>query len=186
MANTLQNLFPLTNHNPDDFNIYPVYVKFSAPVIGGKYVFSPTTTPAQAFGDLLQPQAGVIAGVMVSANCDAAQFTAALDEPLFLQILHGGNKTPVNMRPFPFSDFSQADNFQLQWKCSGGDRNQQEKFLLQITGSVNQLTGMTNNELVLRVSFNFIRVGLDKLEQFDFNQKIQRVVNKYLGANGGR
>lgn len=168
MANTLQNLFPLSRLNPDDCNIFPVYVKFSAPIVAGQYVFSPVTTPAQSFGHLSQPQAGIIAGVMVSANCEESQFTAALDEPLFLQILHGGNETPVNMAPFPFSNFSQADNFQLQWKTSGCGVDQKEDFLLQVTGKVNQLTGMTSNELVLKVSFNYIRVGLDKLEKARF------------------
>lgn len=180
MANTLQNLFPLTTHNPEDFNIFPVYVKFSASVQAGQYVFSPTATPAQSFGKLLQPQAGVIAGIMVSANCEESKFTAALDEPMFLQILHGGNRTPVNMRPFPFSNFSQADNFQLQWQCSGGTVSQEEEFFLQVTGKVNQLTSMTNNELILKVSFNFIRVGIEQLEQLNFKRDVQRVMQKYL------
>ncbi len=99
---------------------------------------------------------------------------------MFLQILHGGNRTPVNMRPFPFSNFSQADNFQLQWQCSGGTVSQEEEFFLQVTGKVNQLTSMTNNELILKVSFNFIRVGIEQLEQLNFKRDVQRVMQKYL------
>lgn len=163
MANTLQNLFPLTHNKAEDFNVYPVCVKFSAPVIAGKYVFSEATTPAQVFGTLLQRQKGVIAGVMLSANCTPAAFASGLDSPLKLQILHGGNRTPVNMAPFPFSTFADGDNFQEQWEVSGTDINQEEEFLLQVTGEVDQLQNMTNNELVLKVAFNYIRVGIDNL-----------------------
>lgn len=164
MANTIQSLFPYTNNTAEDFNVYPVFIKFSAPIVNGEYVFSEKLTPPQVFGKLLQPQKGIIAGVMISANCTESQFTSAIDDPLYLQILHGGNKTPVNMAPFPFCNFSQGDNFQLQWKCSGGTVNQEEKFLLQVTGKVNQLTGMTSNELELKIAFNFIRVGIGNLK----------------------
>lgn len=164
MANTIQSLFPYTNNTAEDFNVYPVFIKFSAPIVNGEYVFNEKLTPPQVFGKLLQPQKGIIAGVMISANCTESQFTSAIDDTLYLQILHGGNKTPVNMAPFPFCNFSQGDNFQLQWKCSGGTVNQEEKFLLQVTGKVNQLTGMTSNELDLKIAFNFIRVGIDNLK----------------------
>lgn len=164
MANTIQSLFPYTNNIAEDFNVYPVFLKFSAPIVNGEYVFNEKLTPPQVFGKLLQPQKGIIAGIMISANCTESQFSSAIDNPLYLQILHGGNKTPVNMAPFPFCNFSQGDNFQLQWKCSGGTVNQEEKFLLQVTGKVNQLTGMTSNELELKIAFNFIRVGIDNLK----------------------
>lgn len=164
MAATIQSLFPYTNNTAEDFNVYPVFIKFSAPIVNGEYVFNEKLTPPQAFGKLLQPQKGIIAGVMISANCTESQFTSAIDDALYLQILHGGNKTPVNMAPFPFCNFSHGDNFQLQWECSGGTVNQEENFLLQVTGKVNQLTGMTSNELVLKIAFNFIRVGKDNLK----------------------
>ena len=164
MAQTLQSLFPYTNNRAEYFNIYPVYLKFSAPIVAGQYVFNETLTPSKVFGKLLQPQKGIIAGVMISANCTESQFTSAIDDPLYLQILHGGNKTPVNMSAFPFGNFAQGDNFQLQWKCSGGSTSQEEEFLLQVSGKVNQLTGMNSNELDLKIAFNFIRVGIDELK----------------------
>lgn len=164
MAQTIQSLFPFTENRAEHFNVYPVYLKFSAPIVAGQYVFNDTLTPSQVFGKLLQPQKGIIAGIMISANCSDSQFTSAIDDPLYLQILHGGNKTPVNMAAFPFSNFTQGDNFQLQWKCSGGSASQEEEFLLQVSGKVNQLTGMTSNELELRIAFNFIRVGIDELK----------------------
>lgn len=164
MANTLQNLFPCTHNRADDFNVFPCVATFAASIQAGKYVFNDTLTPPVKFGKLLQPQTGIIAGVMVSANCQEAQFSAAVDSPLMLQILHGGNRTPVNMRPFPFSNFSMGDNFQLQWKCSGTGLKQEEDFLLSVKGEVNQVTGMTQNELILQVCFNFIRVGSDKIK----------------------
>lgn len=163
MASTIQSLFPLTMNKYKDFMIYPCCLIFSAPVIGGKYIFSEATTPAQKFGKLLQPQTGIIAGVMVSANCAEDEFTKAIDEPLKLQILRNGSNTPVNLSPFPFANFSQAENFQLEWEASEGTANQEELFNLQISGSVVQLPSMTSNELSLKIVFNFIRVATDKL-----------------------
>lgn len=164
MANTLQNLFPFTENRAEDYVVDPVCVMFAAPVVGGKYVFNDVLTPPQVFGELLQKQKGIIAGVMISANCSPADFAAAVENPLKLQILHDGNMTPVNMSPFPFSTFSDGDNFQQQWKATGTNSQQSENFLLQVSGEVNQLQGMSQNELILKVSFNYIRVGIDKLK----------------------
>ena len=164
MAATLQSLFPL--NKGDDFTVFPCYTEFSAPVKSGKYVFSEKTTPAVDFGKLLQGQVGVIAGVMISANCADDQFTAALEakKPLKLQVLHGSNNTPINMAPFPFTAFSHGDNFSAQWRIVGASIKQEEHFKLAITGEVNQIDNMTSNELLIRVSFNFYRVGSNNLK----------------------
>ena len=164
MAQTIQMLFPCTDNRAEDFTVKPCVATFRATVDDGKYIFSKTTTPPVNFGKLLQKQKGVIAGIMISANCPESQFSSAIDSPLMLQILHGGNKTPVNVAPFPFSNFSMGDNFQLQWKCSGTTTKQEEEFFLQVKGEVNQITGMSQNELILQVVFNFIRVGIDELK----------------------
>lgn len=164
MAQTIQNLFPKTDNRAEDFTVYPCCLKFSAPIIAGKYVFSRQTTPPQEFGKLLQGQKGVIAGLMISANTTEENFTSAVNDFLLLQILHDGNKTPVNMAPFPFANFAQVGNFQEQWEPNGATVRQEEYFSLDITGTVDQLTGMSLNELELKVVFNFIRVGADKLK----------------------
>lgn len=164
MAATLQSLFPMTQNKGSEFDIHPCYVEFSAPVIAGKYIFSEATTPAVKFEKLNQGQTGIIAGVMISANCEPSQFAAAIDKPLKLQVLHGGNNTPINTSPFPFTEFSQGDNFSLQWQITGTTTQQEEYFRLAVLGEVNQLTGMTLNELVLKITFNFIRVGTDRLK----------------------
>lgn len=163
MAATLQSLFPQIHPNMDGFNVYPCYAEFAAPVKAGKYVFDESTTPAVDFGKLLQGQTGIIAGVMISANCTPAQFAEGVDAPLKLQVIHGGNLTPVNMAPFPFTEFSQGDNFQLQWEITGATMQQEENFKLAVTGDVNQLSGMTNSDLILKVTFNFIRFGSQKV-----------------------
>lgn len=157
MANTIQSLFPFTENRAKNFEVTPCYVQFAAPIVAGKYVFNTQLTPPVVFGQLPQTQVGVIAGIMISANCTPAAFAAAVDSPLLLQVIHGGNRTPVNLKPFAFSDFAQGDNYQDQFECSTTSINKEEKFLLGITGEVNQLTGMTNNELILNVCFNFIR-----------------------------
>ena len=101
---------------------------------------------------------------MISANTTEQNFTSAVNDCLNLQILHDGNKTPVNMAPFPFSNFSQSENFQLQWEATGATVRQEESFSLEVSGYVDQLTGMTLNELELKIVFNYIRVGSDRLK----------------------
>lgn len=165
MAATIQSLFPLSKVDSKDFIVFPCFLEFSAPVIAGKYVFSESTTPAQKFGKLLQKQTGIIAGVMIAANCPELEFTSAMEKPLLLQIVHGGNKSPVNLSPFPFANFSQAENFQLEWESTGSSIKQEEDFYLAINGEVEQLPNMTNTDLSLKVIFNFIRVGTDKLKK---------------------
>lgn len=164
MANTLSSLFPHTCNNWKDFNIFPCYAEFSAPLIAGKYVFNERTTPPVEFEKLLQGQVGYIAGVMISANCTPDQFAAAVDKPLLLRVLHGGNNTPVNQNPFPFTEFSQGDNFTLPWEITAATVQQEEAFKLAVNGELDQLTGMTLNELVLKITFNFIRVGSKNLK----------------------
>lgn len=165
MAATLQSLFPQLVPDMDGITVFPCYAEFSAPVQAGKYVFNEVTTPSVDFGKLLQGQVGIIAGVMISANCQPSDFAEAVDKPLELQVIHGGNMTPVNMAPFPFTEFSQGDNFQLQWEITGASMQQEENFKLAVRGEVDQLSGMSNNELKLKVTFNFIRVGVNKVKK---------------------
>lgn len=162
MANTIQSLFPIHRkytYAGRSFQVYPCAVEFIAPLKNGKYVFDGLEegTKPKSFGQLLQSQTGVIAGIFLSSNSSSAEFTNALDKPLELQILHGGNKTPVNEAPFVFSDFAQGSNFSLQWETSGTTTNQQENFLLQIRGSVNQIFSITEDELKISIVFNFLR-----------------------------
>lgn len=164
MANTIHSLFPYSRNRWKDFTVFPCYAEFSAPVVSGKYIFSEATTPAVDFGKLLQGQTGIIAGVMISANCSNADFSAAVDKPLKLQILHGGNNTPINMAPFPFTEFSQGDNFTQSWEITAATMKQEEDFKLSLSGELEQLQNMTLNELVLKISFNFIRVGSHNLQ----------------------
>lgn len=159
MAATIQSLFPFTQINPDQVNIYPCLATFEAPVIAGEFVFNDTVTPPVNFGKLLQGQKGVIAGLMLSANCSDSEFTSNVVEPLKLQVIHGGNGTPVNMAGFPFSNFSQAENFELQWVATGVDVAQEENFFLSVNGKLNQIPGIASNVLKLDVVFNFIRIA---------------------------
>lgn len=156
MASTIYSLFPLSQIKSEHVTIYPCYVEFRAPIVNGQYVFE---NMAAQFGKLLQGQTGIIAGVSISANCTDAEFTTAMEEPLMLRVVHGENKTTVNAAPFPFTAFEQVENFVLDWVITGSTMKQEEPFLLDVTGVVNQIPGMSQNELVLRVSFNFMRVA---------------------------
>lgn len=180
MANTYHNLFPFTTVRPEQAQIFPVTVMFEAPIIAGKYVFNKQTTPAKIFGQLPQNQTGIIAGVMISANCTPADFAQNVDEPLGLRVYHGGNKTPVNNSPFPFSQFSDGDNYSLWWRITGSPkRPYEDDYLLEVTGSVNQIADMSENVLKLRISFNYWRVDN---YAFDTERYYRELLQK-LGAN---
>ena len=164
MANTLQNLFPFSTINPVRAQVYPVNVEFNAPIIGGEYVFDESTTPAKSFGTgLSQKQTGVIAGVMIGANCTPEDFAANVVTNLELQVLNGSNGTPVNLAPFPFSQFAHGDNYALWWNITGAATPYIDDFLLQVSGKVKQIDDMTENELILKIAFNFWRVDNGEL-----------------------
>jgi len=158
MAATIQSLFPYSTIDPHKVTIYPRLASFEAPVIGGEFVFNETTTPPVNFGKVLQGEKGVIAGLMLSANCSESEFTTNVIEPLKLQVIHGGNITPVNMAAFPFANFSQAENFELEWKDTGVTTDQEEEYFLSVNGKLNQIPGINSNKLKLDIVFNFIRI----------------------------
>lgn len=162
MASTIQNLFPFSTLPANAVTITPVYLEFSAPVQAGKYVFSETTTPAQVIEKIPQGQRAVIAGIQISANCSPDDFAAGVDSPLMLQVLHGGNRTPINYRPFPFAQFSHGDLFTLNWEITAADTSQEDSFLLSVNGKVNQIGNMNSNELVLKVLFNLYRIDANR------------------------
>ena len=156
MANTLQNLFPFSTIRPARALVYPCALEFIAPITAGHYVFSENNRVP--FGTkLLQEQTGVIAGVMISANCSAEDFAAAVDEPLKIQIFQGGNDTPVNLAPFPFSQFSHGDNYSLWFNITQA-ANYENEFFVALSGKVRQIANMTSNELKIKLAFNFWRI----------------------------
>lgn len=163
MANTLQNLFPFSTIRPNGALIYPCSVEFDAPIVAGHYVFNETTTPPVRFGKLLQNQTGVIAGVMIGANCDPSAFAAAVVDTLNLQVYNGGNKTPVNLAPFKFTQFAHGDNYSLWFNITQA-ANYQDDFLLGVVGKVKQIPGMSENILRLKIAFNFWRIDNEQLE----------------------
>ena len=183
MANTLQNLFPFSTIQPNNATVYPVSVTFSAPIIAGQYVFNDTTTPPQVFGRLPQDQTGVIAGVMIGANCAPEDFAANVGEPLKLQILNGSNKTPVNMSPFPFTQFAHGDNYACWWNITGAAKAYEDNFLLQVSGAVKQIANMTDNELKLKISFNYWRIAKKELtgENVGYFEKLLKAIRGLRG-----
>ena len=162
MANTLQNLFPFSTISPARALVYPCAVGFSAPITAGHYVFKDDNRVS--FGTkLLEKQTGVIAGIMISGNCNADDFAAAVDEPLKIQIYQGGNDTPVNLAPFPFSQFSHGDNYALWFNITQA-ANYENEFFVGLSGKVRQIANMTSNELKIKLAFNFWRIDKAMLE----------------------
>lgn len=186
MANTLQSLFPFSTVPPDTTQVTPCSVEFSAPIIAGHYEFNDQKTPPQRFETLMQGKIGVIAGVMIGANCSPDDFAQNVEAPLKLQVFNGTNKTPVSLSPFMFSQFAHGDNYCTWWKITGssGARYDGDCFL-SVSGRVKQIPGMTSNELVLKISFNFWRVDKDFFkEPAEWRSLLERA--KLGPANLGR
>lgn len=156
MANTLQSLFPFSTVSPESTKVEPCAVEFSAPIIAGHYVFSEDTTPAQYFGKLDQGKTGVIAGVMIGANCEPDDFALSVEEPLKLQVINGTNRTPITLAPFMFTQFAHGDNYATWWNITGSSATPyNDSFYLSVEGRVKQINNMTDNELKLKICFNF-------------------------------
>ena len=177
MANTLQSLFPFSTVSPESTKVYPQFVEFSAPIQAGNYVFSKDTTPPHPFGVLEQGKMGVIAGVMIGANCSPEDFALSVKEPLQLQVLNGTNRTPVSLAPFMFSQFSHGDNYSAWWKITGSSSTRYaDKFLLSVEGKVKQIPSVTDNELKLKISFNLWLVDEKFFKEYkDYNTLMDRI-----------
>ena len=163
MANTLQNLFPFSTIRPNGAQVYPCAVEFSAPIVGGFYVFDKVATPPKWFNKISQGQTGVIAGVMIGGNCTPADFAQNVQGHLQLQVYNGGSLTPVNLAPFMFSQFAHGDNYSLFWNITQAV-NYEDDFLLGIEGKVKQIANMTENELKIKIAFNLWRIDNREFE----------------------
>lgn len=184
MANTYQNLFPFSTIDHTKALVYPVSVEFSAPIQAGYYVFNESTTPMKKFGKLLQTQTGVVAGVMIGGNCSPDDFASSVDSPLLLQIYHGSNKTPVNLAPFPFSQFAHGDNYSEWWNITGSNNDYEDDFMLSVKGKVRQISDMVDNELILKISFNFWRIDNDAIRKdAELTRNLERAFSKFFGSN---
>lgn len=162
MANTLQNLFPFSTISPARALVYPCHIEFSAPITAGHYVFKDENRVSLGT-KLLEKQTGVIAGIMISGNCNSDDFAAAVDEPLKIQVYQGGNDTPVNLAPFPFSQFAHGDNYSLWFNITQA-ANYENEFFVGLSGKVRQIANMTSNELKIKIAFNFWRIDKAMLE----------------------
>lgn len=177
MANTLQSLFPFSTIPHDTTDIEPCAVEFSAPIVAGHYEFNETTTPSKRFGDLIQGKTGIIAGIMIGANCSPDDFAQNVEEPLQLQVIRATNRTTVSLSPFKFSQFAHGDNYSAWWKITGStSRRYGEDFLLSVVGRVKQIPGMTDNELKLKICFNYLRVENKYFEEAkEWREVLQKI-----------
>lgn len=173
MANTLNSLFPFSTVSPESTQVTPKAVEFSAPIEAGHYVFNKDTTPPKDIGILPQGKMGVIAGVMIGANCAPDDFALSVEEPLKLQVLRGTNRTPVSLDPFLFSQFAHGDNYTTWWKITGSTANRYaDTFFLSVEGRVKQIANMTDNELKLKISFNLWQIDTKFFKEADEYRKL--------------
>ena len=177
MANTVQSLFPFSTIPLESTQVTPCTVEFYAPIIAGHFEFNNDTTPPQWFESLQQGKIGVIAGVMIGANCLPDDFAMNVEKPLELQVLNGTNRTPVSLSPFMFSQFAHGDNYCTWWKITGSDGARYDgDCFLSVNGRVKQIPGMTDSELKLKISFNFWRVDKDYFKEArDWHDLLQKV-----------
>ncbi len=165
MSNTIFQLFPGVQNAIERIEARPARATFTAPLVGGKFVFDFTN---QIFS-LAQNQMGVVAGVSLAANIDQLAFSNAIDPTVNqgcfnLALFRNANKTMVNKSPFFFSSFGQGSAFSALMFATGTN-NGREDFNLRLQGSLLQTPALVS----AGVSSVSIVALLDFYQCKDFN-----------------
>ena len=162
---TIQQLFP--GIEGSSFLPYPVGATFTAPLSGGRFVFSKVRAPIHR---LTASEIGIVSDVHFTSNVDELNFSRAIDPSvnggyINMNIVAGGNGNPVNMAPFKFSSFAQASGFVAQFAASSTN-NGQEDYFLEIDGALiqtNEIIALGMTSISLFASLNLFRTKNQKV-----------------------
>lgn len=141
MSGSLWERFPGVANVRERITVYPLKAKFTAALIGGRYVFSAATAKADLF-KISQGQMGIIDGISFVSNVDQLTFSNAIDpnvnDGFFkMNVNRKGNNHPINLAPFYFASFSQSSEFTSVFLPTAVN-NGQEEIELVIDGALLQ------------------------------------------------
>lgn len=142
--------------------VYPVAVRFPAPLIAGRFEWPALEIPA------FTGQAGekfVLSGLTLAANIDQLAFSNAID-PAFnngffsMDIMRAGNRHAATLAPFRFTAFNQGGEYNANWAPTATENNA-ENFNFRLTGALIQtpdLVALGLLEIDLVVTANIYRI----------------------------
>lgn len=134
MATIFQRFPQLKNWR--EVAVFPVSLKFTAPLIAGKFVFNEQKTAFFSNSNELV----VLDGVSLSASggIDELTFSKALKDFFSLNIIREGNGHPVTLAPFKFAAFNQAALFTANFTATATNGNE-ENFSFELKGELEQI-----------------------------------------------
>lgn len=160
---SLWQIFPGIPNVEKLVNVYPLKGTLRAVLAGGKFRFS-GSTPIEIH-KIPQGKKGVIVGISFVSNIDQLTFSNAIDpainEGFFkMNVIRGGNGHPINLAPFYFASFAQADNFTSIFEATAVT-NGLEKILLSVDGGLIQtpeIAATGKNEITLQATINYYQL----------------------------
>lgn len=116
--------------------VFPVALKFTAVLMGGKFVFNERKTAFFANSQELVVLDGV--SLSASSGIDELTFSKALKDFFSLNIIREGNGHPVTLAPFKFAQFSQGGLFTANFHATATSNNE-ENFAFELKGELDQI-----------------------------------------------
>lgn len=163
---TIWQKFPAAEDIRKAAKIYPVGVRFDAPLVGGKFTFA--NQSVKAFKGNPR-ELYVLDGVTISGNIDGLQFCQAINPGfgcgLFsLNIDQEETRLPVTQAPFLFGNYDQALEFCAQWQTET-TVSEEDTFRFILNGELVQTPAILAAglaEISLFVTANIIRLDSNK------------------------
>lgn len=165
---TLYQKFPGLSEVEKKVLIYPVSLKFTAPLVAGRFDWPSLVLPA------FQGSSGerfILDGCNLAATIDQLTFSNAID-PSFLNgffqldIVRDGNGHRVTLAPFLFSAFNQGSEFSADFSPTATINNV-ENFSFRLAGALIQtpdliLQGITEISILLTANLYRVKIGMLK------------------------
>jgi len=160
---SLWQIFPGVPDIDKLVNVYPLKGTFRAPLAGGKFRFL-GSAPIEIH-EIPQGKKGIIVGISFVSNIDQLTFSNAIDPAINdgffkMNVIRGGNNHPINLAPFYFASFAQADNFTSNFEPTAITKGV-EKILLSVDGGLIQtaeIAALGNTEITLQASINYYQL----------------------------
>ena len=158
---SIWQLFPNVPNVEKKVQVYPLKGSFVAPLIGGKFTFEEAVQRVD-LKEIFQGRKGMIAGVSFVSNIDQLIFSNAIDpsrnDGFFkMNVIASGNNHPVNLSPFYFASFAQADQFTSLFVPTATKKGS-EMFVLSIDGALIQtpeIIALGKAEISLQAIINY-------------------------------
>jgi hypothetical protein len=161
---TLYQKFPGIIAPDTSIQVYPIAVKFTAPLIGGRFDFLGVENFAFTGNS---SEKFILDGSAIAGNISNQIFNNALDPAAFngfflLDIIRDGNRHPVTLAPFKFSDYSQALNFSANFAPNATDKSGRENFNFKLSGGLLQtpeILALGLNSISIIITTNLYRIS---------------------------